>query len=281
MASFDVYKKENSCCKIQSVTYEWPLESGTNSTTKPLTSHCSIGHIENKKNSWFPWATVAPSPRFTSGTLPMSRKQLFSSTPGIQNNLKLVTSHDEKKTTTNKRAWFYQRLIRLDTKTRRCKRFQTVATGSKIQPRCVGLVIGMDWSFCRFLIALSTAIRLMTTASSAIASRFTWRNMAQDKQVKKKATTVHLGSRLKISGCFRCYPKLPSKKKRRGWNAFCSQEGLVSACFRFSESERSMTFVTRSSSSARTQRSSLSPCHDLFPHEITLDVFFFSLPCHL
>ena len=138
----------------------------------------------------------------------------------------------------------------------------------------MGLVIGMDWSFCRFLIALSTAIRLMTTASSAIASRFTWRNMAQDKQVKKKATTVHLGSRLKISGCFRCYPKLPSKKKRRGWNAFCSQEGLVSACFRFSESERSMTFVTRSSSSARTQRSSLSPCHDLFPHEITLEVFF-------
>ena len=198
-----------------------------------------------------------------------------------KNNLKLVTSHDEKKTTTNKRAWFYQRLIRLDTKTRRCKRFQTVATGSKIQPRCVGLVIGMDWSFCRFLIALSTAIRLMTTASSAIASRFTWRNMVQDKQVKKKATTVHLGSRLKISGCFRCYPKLPSKKKRRGWNAFCSQEGLVSACFRFSESERSMTFVTRSSSSARTQRSSLSPCHDLFPHEITLEVFFFCLPCHL
>ena len=91
-----------------------------------------------------------------------------------QNNLKLVTSHDEKKTTTNKRAWFYQRLIGLDTTAHVFfKPVPTVATGSKIQPRCVGLVTGMDWSFCRFLIALSTAIRLMTTASSAIASRFT------------------------------------------------------------------------------------------------------------
>lgn len=92
----------------------------------------------------------------------------------------------------------------------------TVATGSKIQPRCVGLVTGMDWSFCRFLIALSTAIRLMTTASSAIASRFTWRNMAQDKQVKKKGNNCAPGKSTQDFRMFSVLPQVTLQKKTEG-----------------------------------------------------------------
>ena len=85
---------------------------------------------------------------------------------------------------------FIRGLLAWNAVPRRCNRFQQLQAVQKFS--------GMDWSFCRFLIALSTAIRLMTTASSAIASRFTWRNMAQEcsgqiSSTKKKQTTVHLG----------------------------------------------------------------------------------------
>ena len=154
---------------------------------------------ENKKNSWFPWTTVAwwllflQSLRFTSGTLPMSRKQLFSSTPGIktiQGLLTVVRKPPKKKHQTtslvlSKAYWPGQNnRVPCGFGSNGCNRFKNSA------------------------IALSTAIRLMTTASSAIASRFTWHNMAQDKVQKNGNNSATGSSRFQdVSGVTQVTPQ--------------------------------------------------------------------------